>query len=89
MNGSAELRMRVWVEDAWDTTEFIASSDWTVAQLKEEALRISTQADPDLDLYEVKLRGALVLDETLKLSELDVTDLAPFVVLSAHRRPIR
>jgi hypothetical protein len=89
MTNSGELRMRVWVEDAWDRAEFVATTDWTVKQLKEHALRTATLANPDPASYEVKLRGILVLDETRTLRDLDVVDLAPFIVLSARRRPVR
>jgi hypothetical protein len=81
--------MRVWVEDAWDVAEFDATADWTVAKLKQKALAVVTQTEPDAAGYEVKLRGALVIDETCTLEELEVSDRAPFIVLSAHRRPVR
>lgn len=89
MNDAAHLRVRVWVEDAWDTVEFSAPPEWTVAQLKRQALDAATVSASDLAGYEVKLRGASVLDEDVTLRELRVTDRAPFTVLSTRRRPVR
>lgn len=89
MTGDSGIKMRVWVEDAWDSAVFNATSDWTVVQLKEQALRTATMAEPDLAGYEVKLRGALILDESETLGQLGVADLAPFIVISKHRRPVR
>lgn len=89
MTGDPGIKMRVWVEDAWDLAVFDATPDWTVVQLKEHALRTATMAQPDLAGYEVKLRGALILDESETLGGLGVADLAPFTVMSKHRRAVR
>jgi hypothetical protein len=83
------IKMRVRVEDAWDTATFLATPDWTVARVKAEALRLATRTEPDPDSFEIKLRGAAVLDEARTLGQLSVRDLAPFVVLSVRRRPVR
>ena len=41
------------------------------------------------DDYIVKFRGALVLDESVSLGALGAGPNAPFIVLPAHRRPVR
>ncbi len=89
MSAETDIKMRVWVEDAWDRATFVAGPTWTVAHVKSEALRLARQTEPELDNYQVKLRGAVLPDESRTLAELAVRDLAPFVVLSARRRPVR
>ena len=89
MSQGDEIKMRVWVEDAWDLAEFTATHDWTVARVKEVALRTATMAVPEASSYEVKLRGASVLDENRTLGDLSIDDNAPFTVMSRRRRAVR
>ena len=84
-----ELRLRVLVEDVWDTFEISAIPDWTIKLVKEEALEKATNGSADPDEYVVKFRGALVLDETRSLAELNVPDQAALIVLAMRRRPVR
>lgn len=83
------LTVRVWVPAVWDLVELKVSPDWTVARLKREAYERATGRPLDAQAYEVKFRGALVLDESLTLEDLHVPDRAPFIVLSARRHPVR
>ena len=87
MTGS-EFQVRAWVEDVWDTVVLAVAPDWTVARFKAEAVRAATRVEPDPDRYQVKLHGALVLDETRSLSDLGATNRTTFTVLSARRRPL-
>ena len=89
MMAASQLRVLVWVEDVWDTVALTATSEWTVARLKQAALDAATGAAPDPTGYQVKLHGALVLDETVTLAQLNVSESAPFAVLAARRRPVR
>jgi len=83
------LTIKVWVPDVWDVVALNAGSDWSIAQMKEEALRAATGRKFDPSRYEVKLRGARVLDETLTLADLEAREGTPFIVLPARRRPVR
>lgn len=83
------LTVRVWVPAVWDLVELKVAPDWTVARLKREAYEHATGRPLDAQAYEVKFRGALVLDESLTLEDLHAPDRAPFIVLSARRHPVR
>ena len=89
MTVASELRLRVHVEDVWDTVEINAIPDWTIKLVKEEALDRATNGTADPSEYGVKFRGALVLDETRSLADLNVPDRAALIVLATRRRPVR
>ena len=89
MTVASELQLRVWVEDVWDTVEISAIPDWTFKLVKEEALNRATNGTADPKMYGVKFRGALVLDETRSLADLNVPDRAALIVLATRRRPVR
>lgn len=89
MTVASELSVRVWVTDVWDIVTLQVSPDWTVMRLKREALAAATGRSVDDAAYQVKFRGAPVLDEAITLAALDAPDRAPFIVLSARRRPVR
>ncbi len=89
MTVASELRLRVLVEDVWDTVEINAIPDWTIKLVKEEALDRVTNGTADPSEYAVKFRGALVLDETRSLADLNVPDRAALIVLATRRRPVR
>ncbi len=89
MTTRTTLRVRVWVEDIWDTIALAVSPDWTIARLKKAALAEADGSRGSLAQYEVKFRGALVLNENATLGELNVPDNAAFSVLSSRRRPVR
>ncbi|HWP37328.1 MAG TPA: ubiquitin-like domain-containing protein [Gemmatimonadales bacterium] len=83
------LRVRVWVPDVWDAVELSFPPTATVADVKAAALRQATGRLPPVDEYEVKFRGALVIDERRTLADMGVRDGAPLIVLPARRRPVR
>jgi hypothetical protein len=85
---ASELQVRAWVEDVWDTVVVAAAPDWTVARFKAEAVRAATKVEANPAGYQVKLHGALVLDESRSLSDLGVTNRITVTVLSARRRPL-
>lgn len=89
MTTQTGLTVRVWVPVVWDVVELRVEPDWTVSRLKEEALQRATGRRPDPGSYQVKFRGALVLDETKTLAELNTPDHAPFIVHLARRQPVR
>jgi hypothetical protein len=89
MTVSERLRVRVWVQDVWDHVTISADPEETVAEVKRRALTEATGRTPDPDEYQIKFRGALMIDETRTLAQLGVPDRAPMIVLPAHRQPVR
>jgi hypothetical protein len=83
----ARYIVRVMVLDAWDHVAVQAGPDTTVAAVKAEALARALHGAPDD--YEVKFRGARVLDEQVTLAALGVGPNAALIVLPARRRPVR
>ncbi len=89
MSAAGELRVRVAVTDVWDTVRLTASSEWSVAELKSRALAAATGRRCEPSAYQVKYRGALVMDEQQSLGSLRAPHDAAFIVLPVHRRPVR
>jgi hypothetical protein len=95
-NGDTHIRastpahtVKVWVPVVWDTVELEVTPEWTVARLKREAFERATGRRLDANAYQVKFRGALVLDESRTLADLRAPNHAPFIVLLARRQPVR
>jgi hypothetical protein len=86
---ASALRVKVSVPDVWDVVEVTAAPDWSMRRLKRTALALATGRTLDSDLYLVKYRGALVIDESETLGTLNVVDRASLVVLPARRQPVR
>ena len=89
MTGAGNLPVRVWVADVWDTLSLDAQPDWTVLDLKRDALEKGTVRAADPGAYQVKFRGALVTDESATLASLGVPAGGAFVVQPARRAPVR
>jgi hypothetical protein len=85
---SDTLAVRVMVETAWDQVALELPRTTTVAELKRRALAM-THAGGAADGYEVKYRGALVLDEERSLADTGVVGNANLIVLPRRRRPAR
>lgn len=84
------LAVRVMVTDAWDVVPLTVEPHTTVAELKREALaRALRTLDVAAEAYQVKFRGAAVLDESITLAALGARAGSPFIVLPARRRPVR
>lgn len=78
------------ITDAWDRVPIQASPDTTVAELKREALARALVRSPEpLESYEVKFRGALILDEQRTLSDLGIGPNAQIIVLASKKRAAR
>lgn len=86
---AARYLVRVMVLDAWDHVTVQVSPDTTAAELKREALARAHGVAPAPDDYEVKFRGALVLDEQMTLAALGAGANAALIVLPARRRPVK
>lgn len=82
------LRVRVTVQDTWDTAELALPSASSVAELKLRALVLNhVSADPAG--YEVKYRGASLRDEAQSLEAARIVDNAAVIVLPRLRRPVK
>ncbi|MFN8652755.1 MAG: EsaB/YukD family protein [Gemmatimonadales bacterium] len=82
------LPVRVMVQDAWDRVALELPATTTVQELKQKALGLTRQAGKPED-YQVKFRGAAVLDEGRSLAEAGVVPNAELIVLPRRRRPVR
>lgn len=86
----ATVRVRVTVIDAWDTVALDVPPSTPLHELKVEALRRAlTRQDPPADDYELKFRGALVLDEQQTIAGAGVPQDGALIVLPRRRRPVR
>lgn len=88
MTAPALLPVRVLVHDAWDQVALELPPATTVRELKGLALtRIRAALPPEA--YEVKYRGARVLDEDGTLAAAGVVPNAQLIVLRRRRTPVR
>jgi hypothetical protein len=83
------MLLRVTVTETWETVDLVVAAGTSVREVKQEALRRGLHAEPDLGAYEVKFRGALVVDEDATLETVGVPSGAALIVLPARRRPVR
>ena len=83
------MTVRVTVADAWQTFALEAGLGESAASLKLRALASARIDASRAALYEMKLGGALVRDESRPLAGLGVRTGASLVVLSRRRRPVR
>jgi hypothetical protein len=83
------MKLRVTVPEVWDHVELAAEPEWTVERVKREALASTTGRKPDGAAFEVKFRGAKVLDESATLAALGVPDNAALIVLRIKREPVK
>jgi hypothetical protein len=89
VTAAAAVRLRVMVTDAWDSVTFDAPPDVTLAEVKRRALAQATGRSLNPAEYQIKYRGALVLDEGQTVAALALRDGAPLIVLPGRRRPVR
>lgn len=85
---SATLRVRVTVQDTWDTLPIELPATASVAELKLRAL-VANHVARDPSEYQVKYRGAALRDEGATLDSAAVVDNAALIVLPAGRRPVK
>ena len=85
---STIMRLRVMVPAVWDETALSLPCSTTVAELKSAALdRFRLRSDPEG--FEVKYRGARLLDESRSLADHGIVQNANLIVLPRRRRPVR
>lgn len=85
---SDTLRVRVTVQDTWDTLPIELPATASVAELKLRAL-VANNVARDPSEYLVKYRGAALRDEGATLASAAVVDNAALIVLPAARRPAK
>jgi hypothetical protein len=83
---AADLRVRV--SEAWTDVELPWTPELRVGELKLRAL-VDTQRAGDPSQYEVKFRGALVLDEGMTVAELKIPAGANLIVQQRRRQAVR
>ena len=86
---AAPMSVRVTVADAWRTFVLEAAAGETAGSLKLRALAQAHIARSTAALYEMKVGGALIRDESKPLAGLGVGNGAALVVLSGRRRAVR
>ena len=85
----SQVTVRVWNTEVWDAVDVVVTPGSTFGDVKVACLTQALGRPADPAEYDLKYRGALVLDEAQTLAALDVPDGAPMVVLPARRRPVR
>lgn len=82
------LRVRVTVQDTWDTVPLELPPSASIAEVKLRAL-VASNIARDPSEYLVKYRGATLRDEGASLDAAAVADNAALIVLPARRRPVK
>lgn len=85
---TANLRVRVMVEDAWDEIPLDLPPTTPLSELKRLALS-GTMVTRDPDEYLLKFRGAELYDESRSLSDAGLVTNGAVIVLPRRRRPLR
>ncbi len=83
---AADLRVRV--SEAWSDVDLPWTPDLRIGELKLRAL-VATQRAGDPAAYEVKFRGASILDEGRTVGELKVPAGAGLIVQARRRQAVR
>jgi hypothetical protein len=83
-----QLPVRVMVQDAWDQVSLTLPPAATVLELKQRALALTHRVG-NPEEYQVKFRGAAVLDESRSLAESGVVPNAALIVMPRRRHPVR
>ena len=85
---TSNLRLRVMVQDAWDTIPLDLPPGTSLAELKQRALK-ATKVMRDPDEYLLKFRGAELYDESRSLADAGLVANGAVIVLPRRRRPVR
>jgi len=85
----ARIALKVTVLDTWQPLHLVVPADESVAALKARALAACAIDHDRASLYEVKVGGAAVQDESRTLASLGVVDNAALIVLARRRRAVR
>jgi hypothetical protein len=85
---TANLRLRVMVQDAWDEIPLDLPPGTSLAELKQLALK-ATKVMRNPDEYLLKFRGAELYDESRSLADAGLVANGAVIVLPRRRRPVR
>jgi hypothetical protein len=81
------IRVRIMVHEAWDELELDFPATTSVADAKRRALELTHVHEP-AKIFEVKYRGALILDEGMSLRDAGIVPNAGLIVLRSRRSPV-
>jgi hypothetical protein len=81
------IPVRIMVEDAWDEVRLEFPGTTSVADAKRRALELTHVPEP-AEIFEVKYRGALILDEGVSLRDAGIVPNAGLIVLRSRRSPV-
>jgi hypothetical protein len=82
------MAIRVRVHDSWEGVGLEVDGATTVGQMKRQALT-DARRPGDPDGYQVKFRGAALLEEAEPLASAGVVPNAELIVLPRRRQPVR
>ena len=85
---TAELPLRVMVEDVWNEVLLELAPETSVAEIKRQAL-VASRVSRDPAQYVVKYRGAELSDESRSAAESGLVPNGALIVLARRRRPVR
>ena len=81
------IGVRIMVEEAWDEVRLDFPATTSVADAKRRALELTHVYEP-AEIFEVKYRGALILDEGVSLGDAGIVPNAGLIVLRSRRSPV-
>ncbi|HET7024228.1 MAG TPA: hypothetical protein VFI39_03380 [Gemmatimonadales bacterium] len=85
---SATMPIRVRVHDAWEEVGLDLDAGTRLSDVKRRALAGARRVG-DPDAYEIKFRGAPILDESTSLEGAGVVRNAELIVLPRRRQAVR
>jgi hypothetical protein len=81
--------IRVQSAEVWDAVRVVCDPDTSITRIKQAAMAELMPDVQTLDDYEVKLRGALIPNETLSLAAVGGLDASTLFILARRRQPLR
>ena len=85
--GADMIPVRIMVHEAWDEVRLEFPATTSVADAKRRALEL-THVDQPPEIFEVKYRGALILDESISLRDAGIVPNSALIVLRIRRSPV-
>ena len=88
MSAAKAADLRVRVSEAWSDVDLPWNADLRIGELKVRALA-GSQSAGDPTAFEVKFRGAAILDESRTVGELKIPAGAGLIVQARRRQAVR
>lgn len=82
------ITLRVQAAEAWDAVRVTCLPTATVAEVKRAAMQVLLPDVAHTDEYCVKLRGVLVNNESMSLSQVGARAASTLFITARRRRPI-